>query len=239
MAAYLRDFYCFLSEHNSSSGLPANPARNALFIGKSLLFMLAVNFVCAGIQVLLVRYGIIDDVIAGRRLPDYLRGMSQAGLFFEFVLLGPLIEELAFRGILQRNSRWFRAALVAVTYLTVCRLCGWNFYLMSLHTALALTGSMLVLALPARPFRKLHAALSTHPAQRALSWISAACFALWHYFNFNFGSAAELTIGITLLPFFINGLILNWTALRLGLLWSCLLHICNNLWPFVFWMSFR
>jgi membrane protease YdiL (CAAX protease family) len=69
-----------------------------------------------------------------------------------------------------------------------------------------------------------------------LLWGSAVCFGLWHYHNFDFNQANILTIMVSLLPFVINGLILSYVSLRLGLIWSIGLHILNNFWPLVLWL---
>jgi membrane protease YdiL (CAAX protease family) len=60
--------------------------------------------------------------------------------------------------------------------------------------------------------------------------ISSLIFAIMHSLNFNFQSNIQLVV---LVPHFFSGIIFSYCRIRMGLIYSILLHLVNNSIPFV------
>jgi membrane protease YdiL (CAAX protease family) len=122
---------------------PYAPADRSVRWGKKmrislvvLVVMFMVNITVGLLHTLLVSRGLIADAIGGFEKPAYIREMPGYAVFLEFVVLTPLLEELAFRGLLQRSSIYIRASLAVNLYILVCTLFGLNFYRMDWWTLL-------------------------------------------------------------------------------------------------------
>ncbi len=120
-------FISFLKGHPIPAGQSTPISKIKLTI-LMLIAMLAVNTLVAGLQMMLLRWGITQPIRSSGVIPEYMKDMPRYRIVLEIVLLAPLLEETAFRGILQNNERWFRIALVSLAYLITCRIFSLNFY---------------------------------------------------------------------------------------------------------------
>lgn len=222
------------------TGMPVYPDNGAFsFRLKRLMLFLPLLFVVsmtvAAVQLYLVHQGFINEVKSVGMVPEYLKHTDKYRLFLEIVILAPLLEETAFRGLLQRNRLGFRLALISICYLLICRLFSLNFYLLSCATTVVLLVSLSTLLVSGRQINRLIMLTARRPFRLILIWLSNAGFSLWHFYNFDFGEAGVLSITITLLPFLFNGLIFSFVAVKDGLPWSIALHMANNAWPLLVW----
>ena len=188
------------------------------------------------LQILLTKFGIIQPVKSAGMIPDYMKSMSTFQVITEIAILAPILEETAFRGLLQKNYTWFRISLVSVFYLFICRIFGINFYELSISTASALLVSLITLFIPTKNINRFIIILQKRTYRLFLIWGGAIAFGLWHYYNFDFKHIDILTVIVTLLPFMINGLLLAYVVAKNGLQWSIILHMANNLWPLIIWL---
>ncbi|MXN91132.1 CPBP family intramembrane metalloprotease [Flavobacterium sp. Sd200] len=222
-------------------GKPAIPELSG-FIPRLKLFawilplMLLVIILSALLQMLLVRLGITDAVKSTGMIPDYMRTMPSYRIILEIVILAPLLEETAFRGVLQRRVIWFKTGIFSLTYLMVCRILELNFYEVTLATSLIFCVASFTFLLREKSILPIIAMFDRPPLRAMTIWCSAIAFGFWHYYNFDFSDASFFTILISLLPFIINGLLLSYVAVKGGLPLSILLHMANNAWPLLFWL---
>lgn len=219
---------------------PYAPADRSVRWGKKmrialgvLVVMLVVNIALGLLQTLLVSRGLIADAIGGFEKPAYIREMSSYAVFLEFVVLAPLLEELAFRGLLQRSSMYIRASLAVGLYLLVCTVFDLNFYIMDRWTLLIAVCSGMFFFLTRAYLERIKGFLDAPKVRLVLLWCGSILFALWHYHNFTLEGMGLFTAVVHLLPFFINGLLLAWVGVRFGLPWGIAVHAMNNAWPFL------
>lgn len=191
-----------------------------------------VNITVGLLHTLLVSRGMIADAIGGFEKPAYIREMPGYAVFLEFVVLAPLLEELGFRGLLQRSSIYIRASLAVSLYLLVCTLFGLNFYRMDWWTLLVTICSGMFFFLTRAYLERIKHFLYARKVRLTLLWCGSILFALWHYHNFTLEGMAFFTALVHLLSFLINGLLLAWVGVRFGLLWGIAVHAMNNAWPF-------
>ena len=121
------NFLCYPYAPADGSDRWSKKMRIALGV---LVVMFMVNVAVGLLQTVLVSRSLIADAIGGFEKPAYIREMPSYAVFLEFVVLAPLLEELAFRGLLQRSSMYIRASLAVGLYLLVCTVFGLNFYRM-------------------------------------------------------------------------------------------------------------
>lgn len=227
-------FISFLKGHPIPAGQSTLISKIKLTI-LMLIAMLVVNTLVAGLQIMLLRWGITQPIRSYGAIPEYMKDMPRYRIVLEIVLLAPLLEETAFRGILQNNERWFRIALVSLAYLIICRIFSLNFYELSWPTTGILFAASFLLFIRKKYTTKIIDLKDSHPFRLILIWLSAVAFGFWHYYNFDFSQAGMITVAVSLLPFAINGLLLSYVAVKNGLSWSILLHMANNAWPMVLW----
>lgn len=231
----MKNLFHFLIGYQNINPLTETSSKVKL-IALILPTMLLVALFTSLFQILLIKFGIIEPVPSSGIIPDYMKSMSKFQVITEIVILAPILEETAFRGLLEKNSRWFRISLVSIFYLFICRLFGINFYEFSSSTGLALLGSMVCLLIPTENIKSTIIKLQKRAYRLILIWCGAFAFGLWHYYNFDFNHIDIVTVIATLLPFMINGLLLAYVVTKNGLQWSILLHMVNNLWPLIIWL---
>ncbi|RYF49963.1 MAG: CPBP family intramembrane metalloprotease, partial [Cytophagaceae bacterium] len=138
---------------------------------------------------------------------------------------GPVLEELAFRPALIPTRLNIALSLSFLTILL-------STILFSLNTPIrcALTvvlSALIFLIVRYGPIPKLLAGLTV--SQPVLLVITSVGFGLIHIFNFHpFYGELFFLYPIYVLPQIVMGFILGITRLRLGLIWSILLHILSN-----------
>lgn len=231
----MKDLFHFLLGYQNIDRLSKTTSKLKL-IALILPTMLFVTVLTLLFQILLSRFGIIQPVKSSGMIPEYMGSMSKFKVITEIVILAPVLEETAFRGLIQRNSTWLRVSLVSIFYLSVCRIFGINFYEFSSSTGLVLLGSTSTLLIPTKTIDLAINILQKRAYRLILIWGGAITFGLWHYYNFDFNNIGILTVMATLLPFTINGLLLGYVVAKNGLQWSILLHMANNLWPLIIWL---
>lgn len=231
----MKDLFHFLIGYQNINPLTKTGSKIKL-IALILPTMLFVILFTLLFQILLTRFGITQPVKSSGMIPEYMRSMSAFQVIAEIVILAPVLEETAFRGLLQRNSTWFRISLVSIFYMSVCRIFGINFYEFTISTGLVLLGSTITLLAPTKNINSFIIMLQKKVYRLILIWGGAFAFGLWHYYNFDFDNIDIVTVFVTLLPFMINGLLLAYVVAKNGLHWSILLHMVNNLWPLIIWL---
>lgn len=232
----MKNFFHFLMGYQDTSPLTAYRSKLKL-IALVLPTMFVVIVFTLLFQILLTRAGIIQPVTSSGMIPEYMKSMSAFQVITEIVILAPILEETAFRGLIQKNYTWFRVSLVSICYLLICRVLGINFYEFSISTALAVLGSTITLLVRSKNINSLIIMLQKRAYRLILIWGGAIAFGLWHYYNFEFDNMGTVTVIATLLPFMINGLLLAYVAAKIGLQWSILLHMANNSWPLIIWLA--
>lgn len=233
MYSAIRHFFSFLSNPEATVDSSAHWTRKLLACIGILFAMFSVNIFVGILQTLLVRSGLIGDAIGSFEKPAYIRQMPDYAIFLEFVVLAPLLEELAFRGLLQRSAWLIRLSVSVILYLTVCRIFGLNFYRIDRWTMVVAMLSVLAFFCWKGGSSKLKDFLAIRRVRLAVLWCGCLLFALWHYHNFSLEGMDMPTVVVHLLPFFINGLLLAWTGQRFGLPWGIGVHAANNAWPFL------
>lgn len=231
----MKDFIHFLRGYQNIDTLLKTRSKLKLIalILPTMLFVIVFTLL---FQILLSRFGIIQPVKSSGMIPEYMGSMSKFRVITEIVILAPVLEETAFRGLIQRNPRWFRISLVSIFYLSFCRIFGINFYEFSISTGLVFLGSTITLLIPTNMIDLAINMLQKRVYSLILIWGGAISFGLWHYYNFDFNNIGIITVIATLLPFMINGLLLGYVVAKNGLQWSILLHMANNLWPLILWL---
>lgn len=225
------DFFVFVKSQEVSEETFTSIRTRVIFISKAFLLLLVFKVVIAMINVFLVKIGWIDKILTGENLRIWLSQTSQFNFFLEVIILAPVLEEIAFRGILQRSGSIIKLALSMIFYLSVCKIFRLDFYSISIQTAPVIGIASLILLIPQSYMISVTKKLNKPLVHRCMLWISALLFAFWHYYNHDFSEARIQTIAMTLLPHVLSGLIFSWTSLRFGLQWSLSLHIINNLVP--------
>lgn len=211
----------------------ANVRRKLLGIAKAYFFLLIFEMIWGYLTFYLEKHGIIPLTKGSGNLNAWATKMPISTFIWQVILLAPLLEETAFRGILQRKPSLQALSVTVLVYLLVCKTFGLAFYTLSLSTGLVLAGSTLLWIL----LYQWNSLLLTELTKRldrnrsVLIWLSAIGFAFWHYHNYNFDSAGIVTILIILFPLFISGLFFSWASLRYGFIWGILLHILCNALP--------
>lgn len=231
----MKDLIHFLLGHQNIK--PMTEIRSKLkLIALILPAMLLVIVFTLLLQILLAKFGIIQPVKSAGMIPDYMKSMSKFRVLTEIAILAPILEETAFRGLLEKKTTWLRISLVSIFYLLICRIFGINFYELRISTALALLASLIALFVPTKNIDRFIMILQKRTYRLFLIWGGAIAFGFWHYYNFDFSSIDILTVSVTLLPFMINGLLLAYVVAKNGLQWSIILHMANNLWPMIIWL---
>lgn len=231
----MKDLFHFLLGYQNFKTLSKTRSKFKL-IALILPAMLFVIIFTLLFQILLTSFGVIQPVESSGMIPEYMKSMSTFQVIAEIVILAPVLEETAFRGLLEKNSRWFRISVVSISYLLICRIFGINFYEFSSSTALAILGSTFILLVPTKNICSAINMLQKRAYRLILIWGGAFAFGLWHYYNFDFNNTDIVTILTTLLPFMINGLLLAYVVAKNGLQWSIFLHMANNLWPLIIFL---
>ncbi|MEN4761632.1 CPBP family glutamic-type intramembrane protease [Chryseobacterium sp. C39-AII1] len=231
----MKDLFPFLLGYQNINTLSKTRAKIKL-IALILPTMLFVILFTLLFQILLTRFGVVQLVESSGMIPDYMKSMSMFQVITEIVILAPIVEETAFRGLLEKNFRWFRISPVSISYLLICRIFGFNFYEFSISTAITFVGSLCTLLVPNKKINSAIIILQKRTYRLILIWGGAIAFGLWHYYNFDFNNLGIVTVITTLLPFMINGLLLAYVVAKNGLQWSILLHMANNLWPLIIWL---
>ena len=196
---------------------------------KCFLFTLLIKYVFALIMLL-------SDTVGFKALGEIYKhqvSLSQSYdkliVYFFIIILGPLLEEFAFRGWFTKNR------LLAFFSLTVLSFYFWKF--IGIHVWLGnkyVVYPTLVVASATAIFFYLTEILdSIEKKLRLAIFLSICCFTAIHIFNFKL-EAHELTVSsliamiIILVPYFLMGTVLTYLRFKCGLIWSMGLHIINN-----------
>ncbi|WP_346984613.1 hypothetical protein [Chryseobacterium sp. POE27] len=98
----MKDFIQFLLGHQNIK--PMTEIRSKLkLIALILPAMLLVIIFTLLLHILLTKFGIIQPVKSAGMIPDYMKSMSTFQVITEIAILAPILEETAFRGLLQKK----------------------------------------------------------------------------------------------------------------------------------------
>lgn len=240
MQTIFNEFTRFISGLSTGTAtVPTNFSAKILFISKVLLLIYIIRLGFSLVNTILYKFELIGTTRGAGELSSWLNESSLPTFVLQVVILAPLFEEVAFRGILQPNHKLVAIAIGMLTYLVLCVGSQTSFYVPSKQTLWILSVSLFMFFTSLYMLQAKSMQLwATNPISQQtkiyLIWLSACGFALWHYNNFNFETARVQTIIFTLLPLLIAGLIFSWISIRYGLLWSIGMHIINNLIPVLF-----
>ncbi|MDQ1089936.1 type II CAAX prenyl endopeptidase Rce1 family protein [Siphonobacter sp. SORGH_AS_1065] len=233
MKEILTDFFSFLrSNSNLVEHASVSVRYKCLIIGKAFIALLIFKISWAFFGLQLLKLGIVSQAKGSDGLNSWLSEVSEARFILQVVLLAPLFEELAFRGILQRKKYLFIVSVFILIYLLVSKSFSLNFYTFSGPTIYVLTGSLIIALILhnwSYLFNKI--TLWVDSTRRLLIWLSAIGFAFWHYHNYDFDQVPFYTVVLVLFPHFMTGLLVTWLSLRYGFFWGLLLHMINNAIP--------
>ncbi|GHE32072.1 CPBP family glutamic-type intramembrane protease [Sphingobacterium griseoflavum] len=232
----IKEFYNFLrSNPNEIDEVPKNFKRRALVLLKVLVFFYALKLLWSAAQLFLVQHHIISDA---KGTDGSTMVLSESGAFafiLEFVLLAPLLEELAFRGILQKKPALAAAGLSTIFLCILILLFRIQIYSISAASITSIFAAAAVYLILVRSPRLLQEILIVRNRHmRGILWLSAIAFSFWHFYNFDFTQSSPLTIAWYLAPHFIVAWLLSWVSLRYGFFTAYALHMCNNLLPTLF-----
>jgi membrane protease YdiL (CAAX protease family) len=220
----MRQILLFLKQPDAGELKESKP----VLLFKAILFMVLVNLAFAIVMLIAKTLGFsaLIDIYKNQQWPT---GFDKTTLLIYIVLVGPIVEEFAFRGWFTSNRNLSLISLMALSYYfwTILGIHTLTGYKTIVYTALVLlSGAIIYRFLPSViSFIKLHS--------RSLAIVSISAFASIHLFNFNLRSAVPqptliVAIMIILIPYFLKGLALMWARVRLGLVWSIVLHVMNN-----------
>ncbi|WP_439557298.1 CPBP family glutamic-type intramembrane protease [Dyadobacter sp.] len=203
---------------------------------QAYLFIVGFKFLYAYLLVFLKERGLIGGVeraSASRTLSSVLDTVT---FLFEVAIAGPILEELAFRGVVVKTRRVVLISAVFLLYMLVARFTGINFYAPGMDSGLIFVLALLFVFLFSEPISSFIITIASKNSTATIL-VSSACFAGWHYSNFDFSGANAVDITLHLIPHFVSGIVFAVIALRYGVQWSILLHILNNALPVIIVLS--
>ncbi len=233
MKQMLADFTSFLQRDISFiDPASANIRFKLLFIVKAFVLLFLFKVIWGFISLQLLKYGLMNQTKGSGDLNTWLSEVSGFEFILQVVILAPILEETAFRGILQRDQSLVAVAVSVLFYLLICKSLNLNFYGLSKATLIVISGSViLLLMLYNWSFILTEITKNIDNHKTLLMWLSAVGFAFWHYHNYEFEGAPFYTILLVLFPHFVAGLFFSWTSLRYGFFWGLALHMFNNAIP--------
>lgn len=202
-----------------------------VFTSRALILLLSIKIGIAVLSFLLTRGHFIDDLGRHNILQPWLAQGSTLDFLVEVVLVAPLLEELAFRGLLQPDIRLVWMGVSSLLYVLISRSLNIDYYSLSQTSLAVLTGSLGCTWLLKRPLGCFRQWVSSPTRFQTLIWVSALGFAGLHYGNYPLSGVRPQTVVAALFPHFVAGLFLSWVSLRNGLGWSIGLHMLNNALP--------
>ncbi len=156
---------------------------------------------------------------------------------FMVILILPILEEFSFRlSLMKFQVNFFKISLSLLSGLIIYSFIGNNLWMPKEYYLWDLTGifymllmSLIVYALlllNKNKLLKLEKFWNEKP--KIIFYIIASFFALLHILNLNIASNQLLYLPILILPFFVFGLTFGYLRIRLGILFSILLHVMVN-----------
>ncbi len=205
------------------------------FLLKSWLFIYAIKFTCFLLIFILQKMDFVSIKNVG--LTNWANDTSTYVFIFQVFILGPILEEILFRGILKGNIYLVSASISAFVFFCVKIYYKKNFYDVDEKFFFALLLSIVTFVVFVTVFRftnigvnisKLYA---SNTYLRFLIVISALCFAYWHSSNFEAKDFLSISLILALLPHFISGIVYSGVCLKYGITYSIMLHMSVNLLP--------
>jgi len=229
MVTIVQDFFSFIKGKTEQKNYQSN---NILWIIVGYLLLFSIVVLHSVIKSLFSKFNIITPV-DGSGSPD--KWIAESSLFIFVVqvgILAPIMEEFAFRGVLLKKHKLVMFSVVVLLYLIVCKISSVGFYSMTMKSSMIFATVFLIIYI----FKdKIIPSIISFTIKNIkwLIYLSAICFALWHYNNFDFSRANGITFIFILSRYFFHGLVFCWLSNRKGLWASLLLHSINNALPVI------
>ncbi|MFD2935125.1 hypothetical protein [Spirosoma flavum] len=95
------------------------PWSKSIFTIRALLVLLAIKLGIGLLSLILVKAHIIDYIVNNDSLRNWLAQTSTLDFLIEVILIGPLLEEFAFRGILQKDLQVVWIGFSSLLYIMI------------------------------------------------------------------------------------------------------------------------
>jgi membrane protease YdiL (CAAX protease family) len=205
------------------------------FLLKSWLFIYAAKFSCFLIIFILQKIDVINIKNIG--LTNWANDTSTYVFIFQVFILGPILEEILFRGILTGNGYLVSASISALVFFCIKIYYKKSFYDIDDKFFFALLISIITFVVFITIYRftdigvNISKLYSSNTYLRFLIVISALFFAYWHSSNFETKNLLSISLILALLPHFISGIVYSGVCLKYGIAYSIILHMSVNLLP--------
>jgi len=230
-------FHFLMSDPNEIQTQKISLRQRIFSVVKILCLIYAVKLLFTAIQILLVKNRILQHINAADSTHTIITESGPTVFLLQFVLFGPILEELGFRAILQKGAFLTASGVSSMLLLLTVLLIHIPIYSITWTSILSIVMACLFCALLLNSPSILHNIMQIRNRHaRAILWFNAIAFALWHFYNFDFAQSGVLTIAWYLTPHFFVALIWSWLSLKAGFFTACVAHICNNLLPAVFFL---
>ncbi|MFD2968783.1 type II CAAX prenyl endopeptidase Rce1 family protein [Sphingobacterium bambusae] len=234
----IKDFFQFLASNPNLIHTKQMDLRQRIYlVSKVLCSIYTIKLLFTILQITLLENKMVDDIKAVNISSTVLLEAGPILFLLQFPFLGPLLEELGFRAILQKGSVLTAAGVSSMVLVLIILLFKIPVYSIRgsslLSISIACAFFLFLLKAPSILYNIMDIR-NTHA--QTLLWLNAIAFALWHYYNFDFEQTTAFSVAWYLTPHFITALILSWVSLKAGFFTACAVHICNNLLPAVFYI---
>ncbi len=218
------EFYKFLRKPNQLR----QENRSASAILKTMFYLIVIDAILMALIMPLIA---LYEVLGLENGDSHaLEAMFEKGAFF-VILLGaifaPIVEEVFFRAILVFNKYIFNGILAILAIVSV----AWAFTTLSIVVA-GIIGAVLFIATIIYIIKDEHISKKVENYWQTsfpvIFYLSCLFFALVHLMNFEFEYSLFYLFPLLILPQFIMGMILGFTRIKLGLMYSIALHAIHN-----------
>ena len=206
--------------------IPSLEDKRALF-DFVYLFLIVLSF---NIGFLILKYYIFNKPIFDENEMSYLK----IGTFISFVLVIPLLEEFCFRGIfmIPKKTIFIYPTLICIIVFILIFL-KLDFKSIILITIISILGILYVINI-ANVRGNFNFFIENH--HTILIIVSAIIFSIIHITNYE---SRDLETYLKLIPRLTGGLYLGYIAYKYGISKSYLMHVLNNLLPFIYLFVMR
>ena len=227
----LSDFILFVKRPNKIRSKLSSVKKSSLLIAL-FLFAFLLSIVSGGISKLTVNYFEIN------RIPSYISNTNVYITFFiSAVIVGPLIEEIAYRLPLRVSKQYSALGFSALIFIWVSKLYYRTMVFSSegliSKITLALLGGLIVFFI-LRNTKTLHRLeLFWKNNLRTVVYFSVVLFGYMHLFNFEITKWTILFSPLLVLPQIIMGFVFTYARLKFGFIYAIVTHALLNLIGFV------
>jgi membrane protease YdiL (CAAX protease family) len=225
MTEIIKDFFKFYGTQESKVYIEKNSLS---WLTSGYILLLFFKFLFGIIKIILVKNNLITSTTGPGSPDQWIAETSFFTFSLQVVILAPIYEEFAFRGIFQKNHTIIKFSLITILFLLSSTILSSHIYEVTLKGLIILTlMATFIFLLSTETIEKIELFFGKNVYFKVI--VFSILFALWHYGNFDFSNANPFAIFYTFLPHFVSGLIFSWISLKKGFLFGLILHVINNL----------